>query len=117
MNNVIDSISEAEVRTHPRVALDMPFFVTVSLEGASHSALLANCSQGGIQIVFAPGKGTASQFLGKMTRITGLPGIMDPGNNGCMGMALWATGDRCGIRFLTPLDVSDEQLAAFLRNL
>lgn len=119
MSSHTDPLSAQERRSYPRVPLDTPFFVTLKREKAHEelSAVLVDCSQGGVQLALPPSSEPLFDWLGLRVLILGLPSPMDPPRLGCSGSVSWVSEERCGIRFSQPLALSDEALIALTETL
>lgn len=105
-------------RSSPRVPLDAPYFVTISLGKENDApALLLDLSLGGAQLAFSPAAFKVTGWLGQQVRIRGLPGNIDTGALGLPGTLSWISEERCGLRFDTPLPLSEEALEDIVADL
>lgn len=116
-----DTVSQSvkERRVSPRVPLDAPFFVTLRRsDGPELPALVVDLSRGGVQLALPP---DASEnfhaWLSCQVTVLGLPPLVGFCGSGCAGMICWISMERCGVRFDTPLSVSDASLRAVIMSL
>jgi hypothetical protein len=114
------SPSGQERRSSQRVPLDVPYFVTISPEDEKEEdvpALLIDLSLGGSQLGFSPATRGITNWLGHRVRLLGLPKEVCNRNGECAGAITWMSRERCGVRFETPLQLTDEQIMAILAEL
>ena len=109
----------ADRRAHARVPLDAPYFVTIQRGDSDMEtpALIVDCGRGGLQLALSPVEGETYEWLSHSVVIHGLPQVMDNTGKGCPGMVSWVSAERCGVRFVPPLPVSDEELLEVVGNL
>lgn len=106
-----------ERRTFPRVPLDAPVFVTLSVQNQeARHALLVECSRGGMQLVLAP-ENALPEMLNASVLILGLPPSLDASGSGLPGSISWASAERCGIRFHSPLTLSEAVLQSISQSI
>ena len=102
-----------ERRRIARVPLDVPFFVTVQLDsGEQYRAMLVDCGRGGVQLAFSPTENSGMDaLLNQPLILLGLPQELGVAPDGCPGMVIWVSPERCGVRFDVALTLTDEELA------
>ena len=111
-----------ERREFLRVPIDAPHFISVIFdEGESIVTLLVDISRGGLQVAFPPHQPVGEEiFLGRTVRVTELPGSVEQASGnvgGLSGTISWVSPQRCGVRFFSPLELGDEELAALVEGL
>ena len=111
-----------ERRQFARVPIDEPHFVLIAVEqGPSQTMLLVDLGRGGLQTVFPPGQDVEKKsLLGKTVTVSQLPAPVSQASgieNSIKGTITWVSPQRCGIRFIAPLEIGDEELAALLESL
>lgn len=111
--------SYADRRNSLRVPIDVPFFVSMQKIPGNHEvpALLVDCGRGGVQLAFSPASDDIAGWLGCEVRVDGLPLILDAMGAGYAGIITWMSIERCGVRFHTPLPVSDQCIQALADDL
>jgi len=114
-----DSQSGSERRIYPRVPLDAPYFVTLRRDdGVEVPALVVDLGCGGIQAALPPGSSeNLRTWLSHQVVVAGLPEPVQCDGFGYTGAITWVSAERCGVRFLSPLAVSDEELETLIRSL
>jgi hypothetical protein len=107
-----------EKRSYKRVPLDLLYFITLKLDdGTEMSMQLVDCGRGGLQLGFPADKEPAGGLLNRQVTVLGLPQALNPDGLDIPGAVVWVRAGRCGLRFDTPLSLSDEALHEFSRNL
>jgi hypothetical protein len=103
-------------RKFARVPLDLPCFVTFRFDnGSVETALLADLGLGGLQLAFAPTREIQREnFLGRAVSIDPLPIPLPMEGKELPGIISWVSPQRCGVRFQTPLCVSETELVIAL---
>jgi hypothetical protein len=106
-------------RKFARVPLDAPYFVALRFDnGPKETALLADLGRGGLQLSFAPGRDIQGEnFLGRAVFIDALPVTLPVEGKNLPGTITWVSPQRCGVRFQTPLNVSEAELVIALAAL
>jgi hypothetical protein len=107
-----------EKRSYKRVPLDLLYFITLKLDDGCEVGLqLVDCGRGGLQLGFPADKEPAGGLLNRPVTALGLPPALNPDGQGIPGVVVWVRAGRCGLRFDTPLSLSDEALQEFACNL
>ncbi|MDR1360550.1 MAG: PilZ domain-containing protein [Deltaproteobacteria bacterium] len=106
-------------RKFARVPLDSPYFVNFRFhDGAAETALLADLGLGGLQLAFAPTRNIQREnFLGRSVSVDSLPIALPPEEQKLTGTVSWVSPQRCGVRFQTPLCLSETELVIALAAL
>jgi len=114
-----DSQSGRERRIYPRVPLDAPCLVTLRRDdGVEVPVLVVDFGCGGIQAALPPGSSESFRaWLNHHIAVVGLPELLQCDGSGYKGTVSWVSAECCGVRFLPPLAVSDEELDAIIRSL
>lgn len=113
------TVDYADRRNSLRVPIDVPFFVSIQKNPGNEEvpALLVDCGRGGVQLAFSPASDNIAGWLGCQVRVDGLPLILDAMGTGYEGIITWMSIERCGVRFHTPLPVSDQCIQALADDL
>ena len=101
-------------RQYPRVPLDIPFFVEVTIEGGvPFSALLIDIGRGGLQLAFPLHQRRVNELLGCSVTVDGLPVQSEQEEilRNIPGIVSWVSPERFGIRFEDPVSLTEEDLA------
>ena len=119
MSTDTDSQSGRERRIFLRVPLDAPCFVTLRRDdGVEVPALMVDFGRGGIQVALSPGASeNFHAWLSHQLAVVGLPEPLQCDGSGYKGTVSWVSAERCGVRFLPPLPVSDEELETIIELL
>jgi hypothetical protein len=79
------------------------------------AAMLADLGLGGLQLAFAPARNIQREnFLGRTVSIEPLPSPLLKAGKELPGTISWVSPQRCGVRFQTPLCVSETELVIAL---
>jgi hypothetical protein len=79
---------------------------------------MVDCGCGGIQAALPPGSAEDLQdWLSHQIVVLGLPEAFRCDGSGHKGIVSWVSAERCGVRFESPLSISDAELHAILSSL
>lgn len=100
-----------ERRIYSRITIDIPVFITVTFDSTHElQVLLADFSKGGIQLILSPGSCDSETLIGAEAVINECQGDLSSLLIEKKGFVCWVSPQRCGIRFYTPLLISENAI-------
>ena len=103
-----------ERRASPRIPLDVPFLLTLILDGGtSVPVMLTDISMHGMQLTLPPGGAAFDCSVNTAVSLKDFPDTLAEFLDGITGCVAWLTEHQCGVRLDAPLPRPAEVIAGF----
>lgn len=103
-----------ERRVYERIGVDAPVVCQIVVGTWSTPVLLKDISRGGVQVEIGPGKVFDKSLLGQAVTFSTLADELTERVDGVLGVISWLSKERLGIRFDTPLSLTQAELQSII---